>query len=1447
MSSIPADVKKRLDDAKAGISPFQAAIDSIGKGMDFSSALASAGERDKLVTSEQIEDFTRHNPDIANGHTRSQIFAMIIDEREFPQGQIGPHDRGFIASAGAAPAELAGALQREAFNQAANIFQTQAVIADLFGLPDLAGAHRQIAEGTVRFGEETGLGRLSRESLAATTGGIIGGIVPTVAGIVTGLQGVTLAYYAIQGFGSTGAEYDTVLKERGLSPDEIDRFLFAVGGGAIEVLTEMLPLHFVGKKLGPSLRKSIGDAFLRGKPGAIANILFKAEIISDIEVIEETIGNFASNAMAANGIPFIVDGFDPDRSIAENWWPTMKHAKIGGLIVAGAAPFSPARLKARRLSQNVLTQAEQDFLRRAFAGDSRPATEPFKGKKSVALPIISPKPVVDPAIDQMVSDMDEGNRAEAEDAALEVIEDEGAAPEAKERARQIIDAIDETTATPAKEDDGKPKLEPVTFVGEQKPGEGSKLPSVVLVNNERGDTITFDPSKHEVIGVAEAAAEEGTTLPGRFLKPGAVTTPKQRQSFLERLGIATRRKDKPTVTEKQALKASLRAQKRVAEIVSRNITRKLKSKEKSTKAADKKMRKLVRKLIRSVVSRKRQGTMLRQVEGATPGTLQTILHEIDAVVAKDRIDEQLADARRMKKVIKKARRISNEARGLILEHIEEAEGRAKGDFGQIKSLQDRTAAMRKIAGEMNKDLNIAADLFVDEIAANTELVEGVENEIAKNVNGVVANIGTAERPPLSPDKKTKNLQKGIIEISDVRNLTRNLEGKHDDTSILERLLWRNMTRAHEAHDTHMRRRTRQIEAAAKRAGFESLADAMAQLSGKGGEGVTLTVEIVIDGKPTTVPMGLAMWFVAIDAETEALLNEGAPVVTREGLKQKGTVVSEEDLELDQIRAQVPQNLQDFVAELKLIADQDTDQLMDVLLELNGRQPRRVDNYFRRRRNLDASARKGLPVNFKEALIMYNENLGFTREREGGTASSIVVEDFITVIIEQINDTSKVVNIARPIRDASSVLLNPNVQTAINNKFGKHMADALLIHLGAASLARRERHALSQLIHAISGNVAAAKLGLNPTSILRQLGGIPRLAPTLGVRGMQEGLRGALSVTMHEMTSNSGYFWDRYVSNITGRFGPVEEGNTFGKDRSGLSTTLDRAARNILVGDVAGAYLALRDISLSTLEILNFFDGINARIAWAAYDAQVRREHTDWSRQKQLEWIAEKASDAIRDTQNSSSPLDLSTVAIRSKGNIFSLWLAFSSDRVKTANRVRRAMNRSASDGIQAVVAESANIIWSVGVGSGMTLAVRLFVAFTFGDEDDVEEALRNAVRLDKLAYNFAFEAINMIDPIATNRLIEINLWHQADIFDTPAGASLNDFVQGIGRIGKAGLQMTAGEQEAATTSFLKGLRDVGMEAGTLSGLNPGDSTMRRIFRAYDKLDDDEQARTISGR
>ena len=322
-------------------------------------------------------------------------------------------------------------------------------------------------------------------------------------------------------------------------------------------------------------------------------------------------------------------------------------------------------------------------------------------------------------------------------------------------------------------------------------------------------------------------------------------------------------------------------------------------------------------------------------------------------------------------------------------------------------------------------------------------------------------------------------------------------------------------------------------------------------------------------------------------------------------------------ELEAIRNALPQNIKDFVDEAKAIAEEEFKEVAKVVYRLTGRDPKPVPGYFRRRRHMLTKA-SAFPETWRDAARRYAEKLGFLREREGGTKSAILVEDFLTATIDHMTDIARVQHVAEPTRRAAGVLLDPDVQNAIVAKHGVHTRDSLIAHLEAASMVNPVKtDQTAQFVRLLNSNVASAKLGINPTSWLKQLGGWSRLIPFLGTQLWQIGIQQFNTVTMDEITRWSGFFWDRYVADIAGRFGSVIPSAVFGTDQSTFKVAIDHATQAFHAGNIADGVRALRAVSMSTLQILNFFDGVIARTAWAAYKAQVNAEHPDWSEARRM--------------------------------------------------------------------------------------------------------------------------------------------------------------------------------------------------------------------------------------
>ena len=89
-------------------------------------------------------------------------------------------------------------------------------------------------------------------------------------------------------------------------------------------------------------------------------------------------------------------------------------------------------------------------------------------------------------------------------------------------------------------------------------------------------------------------------------------------------------------------------------------------------------------------------------------------------------------------------------------------------------------------------------------------------------------------------------------------------------------------------------------------------------------------------------------------------------------------------------------------------------------------------------------------------------------------------------------------------------------------------------------------------------------------------------------------------------------------------------------------------------------------------------------------------------------------------------------------------------------------------------------------------------------------------------------------------------FHRAQVFDTALGSSINDLLATLRDFSQAAVALSGGDFEKFREKMTKGGVGLALEGGALAGINPLDVQIRRMMRAYDKLDDDEQAKLGRG-
>ncbi|MFB3431983.1 MAG: hypothetical protein ABL309_13785 [Phycisphaerales bacterium] len=929
-----------------------------------------------------------------------------------------------------------------------------------------------------------------------------------------------------------------------------------------------------------------------------------------------------------------------------------------------------------------------------------------------------------------------------------------------------------------------------------------------------------------------------------------------------------------TTTQRRALREQLKRDERTARKAFRDGVRSIQSTLPDLRRAVRDAQKLkdqakadtiegVRKQIRLMVEESLptslHGRFIPELTGARTirdltkaiGKLRRELARWDARISANGI-RNLTRASSMKKLDNETR---SELRKLMAEampYLEtvKAYGRGRRQSG-ITTAQIAEAAEQ--LGRIEKEMAEFVAYYEYLRKAYGREMKQTRDELAAAVVGNVAQSKTRTRQdpdnPLS-DPSISPTRKIAAGLADARVMSRAVEGVGDGSGVLEYLLVESIADAEHEYLSARRDLTRSLDDAAKRAGYESLSDAASKTTPTAGRVEAERVEVTLGGKKYRISAGQAMALHAMDQQTRSLIAAGVPIQMAVGRSKKPIAATVQ--EINAISKQLTAQQRRLVADTKALIESTRESTFSAVKQLKGYEPEAVPGYFPRRRNLRQSENAGLPELGRDGTgTRYLENLGFTKEREqGGTskASPLLIGDLLTVALEHLDNSAKLAHLAVPIRDASGVLLHPEVQRSIASKHGNEAIRNLEGNLAAASRANEGIVTRAgKVVSTLNANVASYYMGLNPGSWSKQLGGIPRMVPILGKRGFREGMAGASSVSMEDLVNGSGYFWERYVGNISGRFSPTAPDESRHMVDMTMRDLSGRAIKNLLAGDLRAAYREARSAGLKPLEILNLFDSINARIAWSAYLNQVEREHPDWDDARKTKWVAIKAAEAVRRTQNSSSPIDQTYWGNSQRGSAAAAIFLFTSDVARARNRIIEAFQESKRSGAEALAAEVVNFGWAQVTNAGMRGGGVAIASLLMGEWDEfwvrVLEAMMPDSRdllwagTDVVGYAIPYVAPDAIDALFSG--------FGASAFNAPAGSVVDDVLTNLGSAGREFIDAFDEGDEFEGSKMLRSLEKASSAALGIFGLNPAGSPYNRIRREMDKIEKERDSRVPS--
>jgi len=274
---------------------------------------------------------------------------------------------------------------------------------------------------------------------------------------------------------------------------------------------------------------------------------------------------------------------------------------------------------------------------------------------------------------------------------------------------------------------------------------------------------------------------------------------------------------------------------------------------------------------------------------------------------------------------------------------------------------------------------------------------------------------------------------------------------------------------------------------------------------------------------------------------------------------------------------------------------------------------------------------------------------------------------------------------------------------------------------------------------IASNTATSLLAMNPRTWSVQISGIPRLFGTYF--NAKEMAAGSVWLTANagrirkKLKDRSSFFWRRWARSSAERFGPEKVGQLVPLDAAGFVGGMADTAKNLLDGSFNGAMKSW-GTAMDSIKILDGFDAIVCGFAYGAALSKAKSENKGADSARIEEIAAEIASNAIRDTQNSTSNLDLSGFSASAKQSWARFFIMFSSDPIKLSNIIAQAKRewslgskRKSSAMLSGVIVSMAS---ATALRVGTIWGTGELVASMFGDDDDV----KRGERMDELETRF---------------------------------------------------------------------------------------------------------------
>jgi hypothetical protein len=381
------------------------------------------------------------------------------------------------------------------------------------------------------------------------------------------------------------------------------------------------------------------------------------------------------------------------------------------------------------------------------------------------------------------------------------------------------------------------------------------------------------------------------------------------------------------------------------------------------------------------------------------------------------------------------------------------------------------------------------------------------------------------------------------------------------------------------------------------------------------------------------------------------------------------------------------------------------------VQLAGYEKALADDYWPRTRDIKQT---GLNEGYRKWTNAALEYLGIFKQREKSKAA-VMVGGIMETYQNHIKKASTFAGLAVPIRNTEIVLAK--VSDKIESRYGKKFMDRVREQLSAmADLGNPSGGEMNAGAAAVLNRVSVSLLGANVRAAAKQFGGLFTASTEISPALLRDSIGDAFSEEVRrEMMDNSPILRDRYDSSGARLVSP-----TFDSGEDLVKTSRTDYYRRLLM-------LPLEKCDQAVSQII-----------WSAAKKELKA--TGLKGQELLTATAERAEQIVSRTQNVTSILDMSGVALEGRKSVWwKVMTLFQSQGNSIYNIIRRTVKNYRTGKIDAAqmmgavsLALAGNAVWSMVIGNLVTLR-------GWGDDDEEDKEKKTAKMISEITFDLLQE------------------------------------------------------------------------------------------------------------